>query len=102
MAALEMEPDVAFDPDAFQAFLAAQADFGTQMGPTIRSDRHRLPVTATSKIDKKPLRADQWNTTDPIWFRAGRSDQYVLLTGEDVAQMSQEFTANGRGNLLRN
>jgi fatty-acyl-CoA synthase len=100
MAAFEMAPHVAFDPDAFHAFLAAQEDFSTKWAPRFIRIVTALPVTATNKIDKKPLRADQWDTADPIWFRSGRSDQYVPLTGEDVAQMSQEFTANGRGNLL--
>ena len=33
MAALELEPGVEFDPDAFTAFLAAQEDLGTKWAP---------------------------------------------------------------------
>ena len=59
-----------------------------------------FPVTATNKVDKKPLRADQWNTTDPIWFRRERSLVYEALTPVDLDRLREEFAANGRGDLL--
>ena len=59
-----------------------------------------LPVTATDKTDKKPLRAQRWETDDPVWHRVGRSDRYVRLTPTDVESMVEAFTANGRSALI--
>ncbi len=100
MAALELEHGVAFDPDAFTAFLAAQEDLGTKWAPRFVRLVSALPVTATDKTDKKPLRAEQWRTGDPIWHRQGRSDRYVRLTPADVDRMVGEFAANGRSSLI--
>ncbi len=100
MAALELESGVEFDPDAFAAFLAAQEDLGTKWAPRYVRVVSALPVTATDKTDKKPLRADRWDTDDPVWHRVGRSDRYVLLTPDDVARLVDEFAANGRSALI--
>jgi fatty-acyl-CoA synthase len=59
-----------------------------------------LPVTATDKTDKRPLRAERWNTGDPVWHRVGRSDEYVPLTRDDVDRLEAEFAANGRSDLI--
>ena len=59
-----------------------------------------LPVTGTDKIDKQPLRAARWDTTDPIWQRVDRSDEYVPFTDADRTALAAEFEANGRQNLL--
>ena len=56
MAALELEPDATFDPDAFTAFLAEQRDLGTKWAPRFVRVTEHLPLTGTNKIDKKPLR----------------------------------------------
>ena len=56
MAALELEPGTAFDPMAFAAFLADQPDLGTKWAPRFVRIIPSLPVTATDKIDKRPLR----------------------------------------------
>ncbi|HEY7948591.1 MAG TPA: hypothetical protein VID75_13015, partial [Acidimicrobiales bacterium] len=31
-----------------------------------------LPVTATSKVITRALRAERWNCTDPVWWRPDR------------------------------
>ena len=100
MAALELQPGVGFDPGAFSAFLAAQEDLGTKWAPRYVRVVESLPVTATDKTDKRPLRAERWSTDDPVWHRPGRSPEYVPLTGADVAALSEEFAANGRTELL--
>ena len=100
MAALEFEPGVTFDPGAFAAFLAAQDDLGTKWAPRYVRVVESLPVTATDKTDKVPLRAERWSTDDPVWHRRGRSQEYVPLTGADVAALLEEFAANGRSELL--
>jgi fatty-acyl-CoA synthase len=102
MAALELEPGASFDPVAFDAFLAAQPDLGTKWAPRYVRVVDALPVTATNKMDKKPLRAERWRTGDPLWHRPEPRAPYRSMTGEDVASLEEDFAANGRSNLLGN
>ncbi len=100
MAALELVPGTSFDPMAFSAFLAAQEDLGTKWAPRFVRVVPALPVTASDKVDKKPLRAQRWETDDPVWRRVERSDRYVPLTGADVERMVGAFATNGRSALI--
>jgi fatty-acyl-CoA synthase len=100
MAAIELEQGADFDPGDFSAFLAAQEDLGTKWAPRFVRVVQTLPVTATDKIDKRPLRTEGWGTTDPVWQRVGRDDQYVPLTSTDVERMIEAFAANGRSALI--
>jgi fatty-acyl-CoA synthase len=87
MAALELEDGLVFDPGALADFLAGQADLGTKWAPRYVRVVDALPTTATHKVDKAPLRRQQWSTTDP-------------MGPDDVAALRAEFGANGRVNLL--
>ena len=100
MVAVEMEHGQEFDPADMTRFLAAQPDLGTKWAPRYVRVVDSLPVTATDKINKQPLRAQRWDTDDPIWHRVGRSDEFVPMTADDVAALRAEFVANGRANLL--
>jgi len=100
MAALELEPGATFDPVAFAAFLADQRDLGTKWAPRYVRITEHLPLTGTNKIDKKPLRAERWETTDPVWWRPPREDAYRLLTDADVVALRAEFAANRREHVL--
>ena len=99
MAAIELEPGVEFDPDGFAEFLEAQADLGTKWAPRYVRIVERLPVTATDKIDKQPLRRDRWRTTDSIWHRPVREARYLPFGADDLDALRQEFIDNGRINL---
>lgn len=99
MAALEMAPDATFDPVAFARFLQCQPDLGPKWIPTyIRLTE--LPLTATGKLDKKPLRAQAWHTDDPVWVRPARTMELRLMTDKDRAELDAELAANGRAHLL--
>jgi fatty-acyl-CoA synthase len=100
MAALEMDHGGTFDPAAFATFLTAQPDLGTKWAPRYLRIVGALPATATDKVDKKPLRAELWNTPDPVWHRVRRDGAYVPLTHEDVRALDDEFAATGRADLL--
>lgn len=100
MAALEIEPGTEFDPGSFATFLAAQPDLGTKWAPRYVRIVTALPVTATDKVDKKPLRSEKWITSDPLWHRVGRDEAYVPMTQDDVAELLARFSANGRLDLL--
>jgi fatty-acyl-CoA synthase len=100
MAALELDEGVSFDPVAFAALLADQPDLGTKWAPRFVRIVERLPLTANGKIDRTPLKAERWNTDDPVWWRATPSDPYQPLTPTDVETLHKAFEANGRATLL--
>jgi fatty-acyl-CoA synthase len=100
MAAIEVRPGALFDPDAFDQFLAAQPDLGTKWAPTFIRVMSQLPVTPTNKVDKKPLRAERWATTDAVWWRPERGGPYRRMTADDVADLEAAFVANHRTHLL--
>jgi fatty-acyl-CoA synthase len=100
MVAIELRPDVTFDADAFAEFLMTQGDLGTKWAPTYIRVVDAIPITGTGKLDRKSLRADRWQTTDPVWWRRGRMLKYVPLTREDEKKIDAEFEAAGRGHLV--
>jgi fatty-acyl-CoA synthase len=100
MVAIEMLAGTAFDPDAFARFLAEQKDLGTKWAPRYVRVVDELPVGATNKLDKRPLRAQRWETTDPVYWRAPRTDTYTPFTPADADALRAEFAANDRSNLL--
>ena len=100
MAALELDVPGGFDPDDFASFLDDQPDLGTKWAPRYLRMVGTLPVTGTDKVDKAPLRAEQWSSGDPYWERRDRSSAYTRMTPGDVAALRAEFTANGRDGLL--
>lgn len=100
MAALELRPGRTFDPGAFAAFLSAQRDLGTKWAPRFVREVAHMPLTATGKVDKRPLRTAAWRTGDRVWWRPGREIRYVPLTGADAAGLAEEFTRHGRAAAL--
>ncbi len=100
MATLEFASATTFDPDAFAAFLSAQKDLGTKWAPRFVRVADALPLTATDKTDKKPLRAERWETSDPVWLRDDRVLAYSVLEAADIERMVAEFVHNGRGGLI--
>ena len=72
MAALELLPGAAFDPAAFDAFLAAQPDLGTKWVPSYVRVTGALPQTASGKVTKDPLRSEGWwHGADAVFRRRG-------------------------------
>jgi fatty-acyl-CoA synthase len=100
MAAVEMLPGHRFDPAVFSASMAAQPDLGPKWIPAYIRVVDALPVTATDKLDKKPLRAAAWRTDDALWRRPPRTDRYIAMTEQDVAELEAELERNGRLHLL--
>ncbi len=102
MAAVELRPGAVFDPDGFAAFLRAQADLGTKWPPRFVRVSGGLPLTATGKITKAPLRAQAWACPDPVFWSPGRGVlEYRLLTDDDRRTLRDEFEVHGRSHLLR-
>jgi fatty-acyl-CoA synthase len=99
MAAIEMERDAVFDPDAFGRFLAGQPDLGTKWAPRfVRITT--LPVGATNKIDKRPLRAERWYTDDPVYWRPTSELRYRRFDAGDLAALEARFREFGRGDAI--
>jgi fatty-acyl-CoA synthase len=98
MAALEL--DGPFDPDAFAAFLAAQPDLGTKWAPRFVRVVRSMPLTATGKVNKPPLRREHWETADRVWWRPGRDLTYRPLDAGHAEALRAEFDAHGRAHVL--
>ncbi|MEY2427015.1 MAG: steroid-22-oyl-CoA synthetase, partial [Actinomycetota bacterium] len=100
MVAIELRDGIAFDPKGFAAFLEEQRDLSPKWSPRFVRVVASLPVTGTQKIDKQPLRADQWRGNDPIWWRADLRDSYRRLTSDDIDELEAEFAEHGRTAML--
>ena len=102
MTALEVGDPGAFDAAAFAAFLDAQADLGTKWAPRYIRLSRALPVTQTSKVQKRLLRAECWGCAEPVFWSPAKGDAYRRITAEDVAEIRAAFEERGRANLLPN
>ena len=100
MAALQLRAGSPFDPEAFTTFLGQQPDLGTKWAPTFVRIADELPVTPTAKVLKRVLRRERWETSDPVWWRPTKNDDYRRLTREDVDAITREFEARGRSSVL--
>ena len=100
MAALELTPGTEFDGDAFAEFLSSQADLGTKWAPGYVRIVEDMPLTASGKVNKQPLRSVGWQAGDPIWVREEKDGPYRRMTDADVAALHAEFEANGRAHVL--
>ena len=99
MASIEMESGVVFDADAFGRFLAEQPDLGTKWAPRyVRIAA--LPVGATNKVDKRPLRADRWYTDDPLYWRPTGELTYRRFDADDLAALEARFREHGRDDAI--
>ena len=100
MAALELKDPAAFDPAAFDAFLATQADLGTKSTPRYVRVSAGLPVTRTSKVLKRRLRAQGWECDEPVFFRPESSVPLRPMTTAAATDLRRRFEARGREQLL--
>ena len=100
MAALQLRPGTTFDPDGFASFLASQPDLGTKWTPRFVRIAATLPVTETSKVLKRVLRRDRWETDDEVWWQPEKGGAYLHLTPADVDALRAEFAARGRQPVL--
>jgi fatty-acyl-CoA synthase len=100
MAALELEEGKDFDPAAFRDFLSEQADLGTKWAPRYVRIVNNMPLTSTGKINKQPLRLEQWATTDPVWWAEEPGGPYRPLGGRDRHDLGRRFEIHDRAHLL--
>ena len=100
MAALRLDDGAVFDPGEFGRFLGEQPDLGPKWVPTYLRVVSELPLTATNKIEKRKLRAERWNTVDPVWVRDGATSSFSLMAPEDVEEVERAIVDSGRAALL--
>jgi fatty-acyl-CoA synthase len=100
MAAVQLRPDARFDPEGFEAFLASQTDLGTKWAPRFVRVASALPVTETSKVLKRVLRGERWESDDPVWWRPEKDAPYRLIEAPDREALRSRFEARGRTAVL--
>ena len=100
MAAFEPAPGASLDPATLDRFLADQPDLGTKWRPRFVRVVGSLPVTGTGKVDKAPLRAERWETADPVWWRPAAGDGLRPMTDSDRAELRARFREHRRDAVL--
>ncbi|MEV6689611.1 AMP-binding protein [Streptomyces sp. NPDC051130] len=100
MAAVTLREGAAFDPRAFEAFLAAQPDLGTKMAPRYVRVLDALPVTATNKIHRVALRRAGFLVPEPVWWRPPGAEGYRRLDEEGLRTLLAAYENQGRRDLL--
>ena len=86
--------------DELDRFVQAQADLGTKWLPRFVRVASELPVTATAKVQKRLLRAERWDCTDPVWWRREPGGPLVPMTDADRSELRRAFAAHGRTHVL--
>jgi fatty-acyl-CoA synthase len=99
MCAIELRPDCVFDAMAFGEFLAEQPDLGTKWVPRFVRIVDSMPLTATNKVDKAPLRGAGWSRGE-IWFRRDAALTYTAFTETERAAYRARFEEHARSHLL--
>jgi fatty-acyl-CoA synthase len=90
MAAVQLRPGVGtLDPAALASFLADQGDLGTKWAPRFVRMSASLPITATNKVLKRSLRAERWNSADPILWRPEKGAPYRVLSADEAAALEE-------------
>jgi fatty-acyl-CoA synthase len=98
MCTLQMAAATVFDPDAFAAFVAGQADMGPKWWPRYIRVVGEVPMTGSNKVAKTGLRREMWQTLDPVFVRDGAS--YRPMVPADRDSLEKEFAEHGRAALL--
>ncbi|MGW6567399.1 AMP-binding protein [Streptomyces sp. NPDC054975] len=96
MTAIALREGAAFDPAAFEEFLAAQPDLGTKMPPRFIRIVPRLPLTATNKIHRVGLRRESFLCADPVWWRPTAGAAYEPLTPQALTELRSSYAAHDR------
>lgn len=96
MVAIQVHDPDAFDPADFDAFLAEQSDLGTKWSPRYVRVTTDLPLTQTSKVIKRQLRAERWECEDAVYWRPGKGEPLRRITPHDIAVIRDRFAARDR------
>jgi fatty-acyl-CoA synthase len=100
MAAIELRPGSAFDPDDFETFLGEQPDLGTKWAPRYVRVMDKIPVTETQKPMKRQLRRERWDAPEPVFWRSAKGEALRPLSEGDRDDLLRRFEARGRVGAL--
>jgi fatty-acyl-CoA synthase len=100
MIALQLEPGSRFDAAQFDEFLGQQRDLGVKWSPRYVRITDELPVTHTSKILKRGLRAERWECADEVWWRPTRGQPLRPINSDDIEAIRREFASHDRTSQL--
>ncbi len=101
MAALELRVGASFDAEDFAAFLRSQPDLGTKWAPRFVRIVSAMPLTATNKVEKSPLRRAGWEAPDPVYWRLTAELSYTEFTATDRSAYRDLFREHNRLDLLQ-
>jgi fatty-acyl-CoA synthase len=59
-----------------------------------------MPLTATGKVDKRPLRREGWDRAEAVWWRPGRDLSVERLAPARADALRAEFARYGRAHML--
>lgn len=96
MIAIQMHSLDAFEPAAFDAFLAEQPDLGTKWSPRYVRVTTELPITQTSKVLKRQLRGERWECDEPVYWRPTKNAPLQLMAPPDRDAVRAAFAARDR------
>jgi fatty-acyl-CoA synthase len=67
---------------------------GTKWAPRFVRVAETLPVTATSKVLTRALRAERWRSADPVWWSSDRTPGtgYRRLEPSDIATLDHALS----------
>ncbi len=77
-----------------------QPDLGTKWMPRFVRIVNEMPLTASNKVQKQPLRNQRWEAPDPVFWQPERNRAYRPLTDDDVADLHAQFRQHGRAAVL--
>ena len=98
MCALQLRDG--FDPAAFADFLAAQPDLGTKWLPRFVRITGEIPLTASNKTAKAPLRREAWRTGEAVYHRPTAQLEYHRFAAADLHRWESTFATHARTALL--
>ena len=91
MAAIQLGPSVAFDADAFTAFIDAQPDLGPKWKPRFVRVVDDFPMTRTNKVLKRDLARQRWNGPDPLWWRPPGQQRFTSFTAAHATALENQL-----------
>jgi fatty-acyl-CoA synthase len=100
MAGLVLRDGAAFDPEAFAAWIDAQADVGPKWRPRYVRVLVDPPTTGTFKIVKRTLVHEKWRSDrvagDPVFVRGRDDAAYRRFDRADEDALHASFVTSGR------
>ena len=99
MACVQLRPG-ARGVAELDAFVRAQPDLGTKQLPRFLRVSPAMPVTETSKVQKRLLRAQRWDCADAVYWRPEPQAALVLLADADRERLRRDFESHGRAHVL--